>query len=315
VKAEYAGAMRVPSGTKAMSTHQPGCRVRRTIRTYVQATTPDNTSASSSAAISPAGGRSGSEVTRVSCGMDGRGARRRTWSGDTIATPTATWDRPRMHPAAPPPPTPLPRAPIVAAGVLTASVSTVGLLPWPRPFLAGTTESGWNVSGVPEAMSVLVLGTAMVCVAVGAVLTFRLTGLRPWQPTALGWLLLAVLAAGALVWNALYSAALSVMDFGAVIPIFHWLFTFVPAFLAAALFIRRGRQVRWAAALGTGVVTLPLFHLGSLLLVADDPGAALLSSVRMTAVLAVAPLVGAVGIAGAMGGDERPVRLPYPSGG
>jgi hypothetical protein len=69
---------------------------------------------------------------------------------------------------------------------------------------------------------------------------------------------LVVLAVAALVWNAVYAAALSTIDFGAPVPIFHWLFTFAPAVLADVLFSRRGRRARWPAALGTGVVTVPV---------------------------------------------------------
>jgi hypothetical protein len=199
----------------------------------------------------------------------------------------------------------------VATAVLTALVTVLGLLPWPRPYLVGTTESSWAIAGVRPAMWGLVIGVAMICVVTGVVVTSRLTGLRAWFPLGVAWLALVLMTAAALVWNALHSAALSAMEFGAIIPIFHWLFTFAPAVLAGALFLRRGRQARYVAAMGTGVVTVPLFHLGALLLTRDAPVEAFVGSLPMTGLLAVAPLVGAVALAGALGG-RRHSRLPYP---
>ncbi|MGQ4819102.1 hypothetical protein ACQ1ZK_18570, partial [Enterococcus faecium] len=85
----------------------------------------------------------------------------------------------------------------------------------------------------------LLAGSAIACVAVAVVLVLRTSDLRAAEPAALGLWLLLVVSAGALAWNALYSAALSTVPFGAAIPIFHWLFTPVPAVLAMALVARR----------------------------------------------------------------------------
>ena len=63
----------------------------------------------------------------------------------------------------------------------------------------------------------------------------------------------ALLAAGALVANAIHLAAMSTVGSSTAIPIFHWLFTLTPAFLAGCLFGGRGRRAGWAAGLGTGV--------------------------------------------------------------
>ena len=107
-----------------------------------------------------------------------------------------------------------------------------------------------------------------------------------------------------LAWNGLYTAALSATEPGPVIPVFHWLFTFAPALLAAALFIRRGRRERRAAALGTGVVTVPLLALSWALL--DSSGLSLGSvgrAVYDTAVFGIVPLALAVALAGAIGGQ------------
>lgn len=191
-------------------------------------------------------------------------------------------------PQVPWPPARLPRAPIVATLALTLLVTGVGLLPWPRPALSHT--SVWMVSDVPGPLWALVLGL-------------------------LGWAALMLVTSGALVWNALYAAALSTTSFGPIIPIFHSLFSFGPAVLAGGLFTRRGRRARLAAALGTGVVTVPLFQLFAILLIPRDPVLTLLGSLTLTSVLAVAPFVGAVAIAGAMGDREPGNGLPHPHAG
>src|SRR3712207_9217097 len=98
------------------------------------------------------------------------------------------------------------------------------------------------------------IGTTVVCLVVATALTLRAADLRGREPLALAWAALVLPAAAALVWNVLYSAALST-EAGPIIPIFHWLFTFVPALLAGWLLTGRTRGDRWAAALGTGVVT------------------------------------------------------------
>jgi hypothetical protein len=72
------------------------------------------------------------------------------------------------------------------------------------------------------------------------------------------------------------------------------------------MFSRRGRRERWAAALGTGVVTVPLLALSWALL--DSSGLSstgVLRALYDTAVFGVVPLAGAVAFVGAMGG-RRP---------
>lgn len=184
--------------------------------------------------------------------------------------------------------------PAVAIVVLTVMVTVMAAFPWPRPERAMT--SFWQVSDVPPALWALLLGTAVVCMSCAVILGPRDAGVRPRDAAVVAWKGLLLLATGALVWNALYAAALSVTFHGGLIPIFHWLFTFVPAVLAGGLFGSRGRATRWAAALGTGVVTVPMFHLFSVLLVPPDrPLEARLSSFSLTAALAVIPFL--VGVA------------------
>jgi len=208
----------------------------------------------------------------------------------------------------------VPVAPIVATVALTLLVSAAGLLEWPVPDFSSTSAweaaETWGVADVPGALWALVIGVAVLCVGVAVVLTARTAGLDRRDPVTLAWLGLLLLSAAALVWNALYAAVLSATSPGAIVPIFHWLFTFLPAVLAGSLFTRRGREARWAAALGTAVVTVPLFHLFSVLIIPDEGMARALWAWTLTGPLAVAPLVGAVALAGALG-DRDAARYPF----
>ncbi len=153
-----------------------------------------------------------------------------------------------------------PRAapPLIAgmAGALTVAASVAGALGWPVP---DRTASGWQVTDVAPSLLLLVVGSAVVCLVVAAVLV---------RPATLGsalaagtWWAMAVAAAAALVWHGVFLAALDATG-GPVIPVFDWLFAFVPAFVVALASRRHGRAAQLRAALGTGVVTLPLVGLG-----------------------------------------------------
>ncbi|SET10945.1 hypothetical protein SAMN04488546_1468 [Geodermatophilus poikilotrophus] len=194
---------------------------------------------------------------------------------------------------------------MAATVVLGLLAIMVGLLPWPQPLLVpGTT---WLVDDVPGPLWVLVLSTAPLCLGTAVVLLRRETGLSARSPVFWAWLAVVVVAAAALVWNALYASALSDRVFGAIIPIFHWLFTFTPAVLAGLLFGGRGRRAGWAAGLGTGVVTLPLFALSWALLAGPEEFslAGIAGLLSITGILGVAPLFAGVALAGAMGGAAR----------
>lgn len=215
-----------------------------------------------------------------------------------------------MFPAAPTPPpglphAGLPRAVIAATAVLGLLTTMLGLLPWPQPLLV--PGSTWLVADVPGPLWAFVLSTALACLGTAAVLLRQETGLRFRSPVLGAWLGLVVVAAAALVWNALYAAALSNRVFGGIIPIFHWLFTFTPALLAGWLFGGRGRRAGRVAALGTGVVTLPLFALSWSLFAGPDGFslAGIAGLLYVTGVLSVAPLVAGVALAWAMGGATR----------
>ena len=206
-----------------------------------------------------------------------------------------------MYPAAPSSPDPgaaRPRVPwttVAATAVLTVAAVLLGQRDWAVP---ERVLRDWQVAAVPASLTALVLGLTAVCLLVGAAVTLRDAALRPRDPVFLAWLAVSLLAAAALIWNALVLAADSRFETGAIIPVLHWTFTFVPALLVG--FVARGlgagRAV--AAALGTGVVTLPLFALGwSLLSSRESVAAGIGSSLWATALLGVLPLAVAAGIA------------------
>jgi hypothetical protein len=198
---------------------------------------------------------------------------------------------------------------MVAIAVLGLSAAILGLLPWPRPVWSQT--SPWLVADMPGWLWGFLLVGALVCIGTAVVITRQQGYLSPRDVLTWAWLGLACVAAAALLWDALYAAALSTIDFGAPIPIFHWLFTFVPALLAGSLFRSRGRQARWTAALGTGVVTVPLFAVSWSLLSPGLSLAGISSTLSATAILGVAPLAAGVAASGGMsGGSASGVPVP-----
>ncbi|WP_369138357.1 hypothetical protein [Modestobacter versicolor] len=185
---------------------------------------------------------------------------------------------------------------MVAIAVLSLCAAVVGLQSWPRPALTG---SGWQVAEVSGPLWALLVGTTIACAGTALVVSAGAAGLRAGDPLTWAWVVLVLVAAAPLVANGLYSAAMSATEPGPLIPVFHWLFTFVPALLAGWLFSRRGRLARSAAALGTGVVTVPLLALSWSLL--DSSGLSLAEVGRTlwrTAFFGVAPLALAVVLAG-----------------
>jgi hypothetical protein len=153
----------------------------------------------------------------------------------------------------------------------------------------------------------LVIGTSVGCLVVGSAITLRAAELSWRDPVMWSWTALVLLGAAALVWNALYAAALSAASPGPgpVIPVFDWLFTFLPALVAGGLFARRPLSQRRTVAVGTGMVTVPLLALSWALL--DSSGDLLqgvAGAVWDTAAFGIAPLAGGVKLAGALGGSE-----------
>lgn len=142
-----------------------------------------------------------------------------------------------------------------AAVALTALAALVGTVRWPAPT---RTSSGWQVADVAPSLFAAVFGTGVVCLLVAAVLI---------RPRTLGsslvaatWWVLAVAAVLAQAWNDLYFAALA--DTGGIIPVFIWVFTFVPTLAVGLVARRSGPAVHVRATLGVAVVTLPMLALG-----------------------------------------------------
>ena len=205
-----------------------------------------------------------------------------------------------MHPAAPSSSDPdaarprLPWTTLAATAVLTVAAIVLGQRDRAVP---ERVRGGFEVAAVPSSLTALVLGLTATCLLVGAAVTLRDAALRPRDRALLVWLAVSLLAAAALIWNALVLAANAQLETGPVIPILHWAFTFVPALLTG--FVARGlgagRAV--AAALGTGVVTLPLFGLGwSLLSARETVTTGIGNSLWNTAFFGVLPLAIAAAI-------------------
>ncbi|MFQ1002347.1 hypothetical protein [Modestobacter sp. SSW1-42] len=178
----------------------------------------------------------------------------------------------------------------LVALLLTGAAAAVGSRGWPAP---ERVLSGWQVADVPPSTLILVVAAALICLAAGAALA-RPTTLP--KRAAATWWLLTVASALALSWNALFSAAMSADD-GPVIPVFHWLFTLVPA-LVVGLQLREMRaRTQLRAAVGTAVITLPLFALGWALLVGGEGWSAVPGTLRVTAILGLVPLLLALAVA------------------
>lgn len=183
----------------------------------------------------------------------------------------------------------LPWPTLVATGLLTVAAIVLGQRDWAVP---ERVLSGWQVADVPSSLTVLLLAGTALCLVVGAWAVRRDAGLRPTDPAFVAWGAVSLLAAAALIWNALTMAANAALESGPVIPVFHWMFTFVPALLGGLAARNRGADRALAAALGTGVVTLPLFGLGWALLASrESAGAAVGNSLWTTVTLGVVPLV------------------------
>ena len=194
----------------------------------------------------------------------------------TVERPTASWQPPAQL------------AGIAVA--LTALACVIGALSWPAPT---RTTSGWQVADVAPSLLALVAGTGLVCLAVAAALVApRALGSRPAAAT---WWVMAVASVLAQVWNDLYFAALA--GTGGVIPVFDWLFTFVPALVVGLVVRRHGPAAHLRATIGTGVVTLPMLALGwALVSQQESTVGALAGGLYATALFGALPLLVAVGV-------------------
>ncbi len=218
-----------------------------------------------------------------------------------------------MHPPAssPDPGAARPRLPwptVAGIGILTVGTVALGQRDWALPERAA---GGFEVTAVPSSLTALVLGVTAAGLLVGGWAVLRTRSVRPGDAAFLAWLVGSVLAAAALSWNAFVLAADAALEAGPVIPVFHWLFTFVPAVLVGLLARQRGAAVAWTAALATAAVTLPLFGLGwSLLASRGSALAGFGNSLWSTAALGVLPLVIALAM---VQSSSRPTGTSAPS--
>ncbi|WP_166503535.1 hypothetical protein [Modestobacter italicus] len=179
-----------------------------------------------------------------------------------------------------------PRSVAAAAVGLTCATATVGALgTWASPERITT---GWQIADVPPSLLGLTLATAVICLALAALMV-RPRAL-PGRVLPAIWWAAVVTAAGALVWNDLFLAALGTTG-DAAIPVLDWLFTLLPA--AVVGLATRGADVRTQlrALLGTAVVTLPLYALGWGLFSSAEDWPAAINAVRVTALLGGIPLL------------------------
>ncbi len=181
--------------------------------------------------------------------------------------------------------------PALLAGIavaLTALACVVGALSWPAPT---RTSSGWQVADVAPSLLAVVVGTGLVCLAVAAALVLpRTLGSRLAART---WWVMAVASVLAQVWNDLYFAALD--GSGPIIPVFDWLFTFVPALVVGVVGRRHGWAAHLRGTIGTAVVGLPMLGLGwALASQQDSLSSALADALSTTAFFGVLPLVVAI---------------------
>ena len=192
----------------------------------------------------------------------------------TVERPTASWQPPALLAG-------------TAVG-LTALASLLGTQRWPTPT---RTTSGWQVADVAPSLLAVVVGSGLVCLAVAAVLvTPRTLGSRLAAAT---WWGMAVASVLAQVWNDLYFAALA--GGGPIIPVFNWLFAFVPAMVVGLVTRRHGTAAHLRATIGTAVVTLPMLGLGWALATQQESAlAALAGGLYTTAFFGVLPLLVAV---------------------
>jgi hypothetical protein len=174
----------------------------------------------------------------------------------------------------------------VVTVLLTTGAALLGTLGWEVPT---RTTSGWQVTDVPAELLAVLIATAAVCLAVAALLT------RPGElgPAVVAtWWGMAAAAALALVWNDLYFASLR--GDGGIIPVFDWLFTFLPALLVGLVARRRGRTAHLRATMGIAVLTLPMFALGWAITSTADFGIAFAGALYTAGILGAVPLIVAV---------------------
>jgi hypothetical protein len=186
-------------------------------------------------------------------------------------------------------------AAFAAAGVaLTGVLALLGRQAWELP-----QRDGGGVTGVPQSLLTFLLLCAALCVWAAGRLVRPADLLRP-AAAQLWWALVAgsalVSVAGALSLSSFAGTGRPLEDLvlRCAVPL-------VPALLAGALAAPAGRTARIRAALGTGLVTVPMTAVGWALLSSSVWSAAHLGDVlAMTVLAGIAPLYVAVGLVAAV---------------
>ncbi|CCH90143.1 membrane protein of unknown function [Modestobacter italicus] len=185
--------------------------------------------------------------------------------------------------------------------------------------LAGTAVSAGRRpapedSLVPGPLPAEVLWLLLAVTVVGVVVAVLATGWSvplAWRSRAgVAWLVVLVLGAVAGVIDAAGVAINAPLASGPPIPVFHWLFTFLPAVFGAVVSRAPSGRGRCAAALGTGVVTLPLLAMTWALSGVGPAPDRLADVVWLTVPLGVVPLAIAALMAGGMGPGKSPEAEP-----
>lgn len=186
---------------------------------------------------------------------------------------------------------------VVVIAVLVAVLALLGMQPWSLP-----RRGGGAVTGVPQSLVTFLLICAGGCLWAAGRVTTPAEVLGSAREVRVWWALVmaaAVVSVTAALSLASYAGAGDAPE-GLLV---RWAVPAVPAVLAGVIAWPHGRAARLRAALGTGVVTVPLFALGWALAAspAGSP-AGLLDALTMTLLAGASPFALAVAfVAGGRG--------------
>jgi hypothetical protein len=175
---------------------------------------------------------------------------------------------------------------VVATAALTAAALAGSARRWPLP---QRVPGGWRVTAVPGSLALFLAAVAVCCLAVAAVLTLDALPARP-RTGRVGWWVAVLAAAAGTGWHALLLAGQGRLATPAV-PVLDWALALVPALVAGTASVAGGARAALAAALGTGVVSLPLVAAGWGLYDSRAAGAAFGAPLTLTIWLGALPLL------------------------
>lgn len=186
----------------------------------------------------------------------------------------------------------------VVITMATVSVCTVcgyltGFLPVGSPV---RVASVFQVTQVPGRLWLLLVLWTVILLTLAQLCTKNLI-VTDHRRVLHAWTVLQIVLVIVLVFNALVLAAEGAADSGAPIPIFHWLFTFIPTVLAALVTRRRGNYQGTRAAFASGILSVPFFALSWTLYLSGVKEEFSLEVVRLVLELGVLPYVIGVALA------------------